>query len=108
MQSGRLIHRVIVKRFSGEQDAYGEETGEWAEIGSRLSQVFFGKGAERREAAMTRASQSATFRLRVDVLTRSITVRDRLSYEGCDWDISGIAQDTPQSGEIEITAIRAV
>ena len=38
---------------------------------------------------------------------RTLTLTDRLAYAGGTWDIESIAPDTPNRGEIEITATRA-
>ena len=107
MQSGRLIHRVIVMQFAIQEDQYGEDEETWTEIGSRLGHVIYGKGAERREAAMKQASQSATFQFRMDALTRAIAVKDRLVFAGTDWDVAGVAPNVPRRGWIEFTAIGA-
>lgn len=106
MKAGNRDKRIGFERATVTQDTYGEEIENWQPFVSRWAQVWMGKGSERRELAAERGKQAATFGILADSETRSLTLKDRLTYAGSNWDIEGIAPDTPKRGEIEITAVR--
>ena len=106
LAAGPREHRVTLQRASSTKDEYNEDVPAWAPLGTRMAAVFMGRGAERREAAMERGRQPATFQLLGCALVRSLTLKDRVGYAGSAWDIEGIAPDTPQRGLYEITAVR--
>ncbi len=55
---------------------------------------------------MEQGSQAATFQMLANALTRTVRVTDRIVFQG-NWDITGIAPDTPARGHIEFTAVRS-
>lgn len=105
MTAGRRDQLISLERATVEQDSYGEEVSTWAEIGTEFAAVYYGRGDERRQAAMEQGSQAATFKLLSNTLTRSLTLTDRIVHEGANYDIEGIAP--MERGYIEITAVRA-
>lgn len=106
MKKGRLKWRVTIERFTVTQDDFNEDIEAWAPLATRSAAIYYGKGEERREAAMETASQAASFEMIADSVTRSVTVKDRLSYDGGTWDITGISP-LGRSG-ISFTATRAL
>jgi head-tail adaptor len=104
MTAGARSALVTLQTYSSTQDSYGEEVSSWATASTEWAQVFYGRGDERRQAAMTQGQQPATFQVLSNEATRSITLRDRLVLEGFAWDIVGIAPDWPKRGLIELTA----
>ena len=104
---GRRDQLVTLERATTSQDAYGEETSAWSTIGQEWAAIWYGRGSERRQAAMEQGAQPATFNMLSNPITRSLTLTDRLSHGGASWDIEGIAPDTPRRGEIEVTATRS-
>lgn len=107
MRAGRRDQLVTLERASTVQDEYGEEQETWAPIGKEWVAVFYGRGSERRQAAMEQGQQPATFQLLSNPITRSLTLTDRIGHAGAAWDIEGIAPDTPARGLIEVTAVRS-
>lgn len=103
MTAGRRDQLITLSRFTTTQDEYGEEIQAWAPIGTEWAAIFYGAGSERRQAAMEQASQTATFQILANELTRSLTVQDRIEFNG-NWDIQSISP--MQRGLIEATAIR--
>lgn len=96
---------ITFQRATMETDDYGEDIATWAAYASEWAAVRFGSAQERREAAQESASQTATFRVLANSLTRSLTPLDRISsYLGAAWDITGVA--LMSAAEIEITAVR--
>lgn len=99
---------VTLQRYSAEQDAYGEETQTWSDLGEEWAVVFYGRGDERRQAAMIQTTQVATFQMHSNARTRGLLPRDRIVHDDANWDITGPpALDTPKRGKVEIEAKRA-
>lgn len=108
MTAGRRFDPIVFQRGTPSTDSYGGETMTWATLTSEWAAVFYGRGDERRQAAMEKGAQSATFQVPSHTLTQSVTLKDRITHGGSTWDIVGIAPDTPKRGEIEFTAVRAL
>lgn len=96
---------IALERASTDQNGYGEEIETWGEVGKEWASVVYGRGSERRQAAMEQASQPATFYVDDNALTRSITTADRIALDGT-WDIES---NVPSANRVEreITAVRA-
>lgn len=99
---------VTFQRATVTQDAYGEEISTWATLSQEHAQVFYGRGDERRQAAMEQGEQAATFQVPSNTNTRSVTLKDRISFDGSLWDIESKALDTPNRRKVEFTATRAL
>ena len=95
---------IRIERATIVTNAYGDEIPTWTTIAPEWARVFYGRGDERRSAAMVQGSQPATFQVLDNARTRGVTVRDRIVFAGSAWDISGWVPIG--RGEIEITAIR--
>lgn len=108
MTAGRRDQLITLERATVTQDGYGEEVEAWASIGNEWAAVYYGRGDERRQAAMEQGWQPATFNMLANDRTRGLTLKDRLTLNGAVFDIEGIAPDTPKRGQIEITAVRGV
>ncbi|MFN6934938.1 MAG: head-tail adaptor protein [Tsuneonella sp.] len=108
MTAGRRDTLLTLQRYTVTQDDYGEEQPTWADIGTEWAAIYWGRGDERRQAAMEQGTQAATFNMLSNTLTRSLTLRDRISGEAGTFDIVGVAPDTPKRGEIEFTATRSL
>jgi head-tail adaptor len=105
--AGRRDSLVEFQTYTSTQDDYGEETPSWSTAGQEWAAVFYGRGDERRQAAMEQGSQAATFQVLDNAVTRAMTVAGRIVHDGANWDITGKASDTPKRGLIEFTAVRA-
>lgn len=108
MTAGRRDQLVTIQSFTATQDDYGEEVPTWANAGQEWAAIYYGRGDERRQAAVEQGSQAATFNMLSNSLTRAITLKDRLTCEAGTFDIVSIAPDTPKRGEIELTATRSL
>lgn len=104
---GRRDQLVTLERATSSQDSYGEEQATWATIGQEWAAVYYGRGNERRQAAMEHGAQPATFAMLSNPITLGLQVTDRIQHAGAAWDIEGIALDTPSRGHLEITATRS-
>ncbi|MGF7152506.1 phage head completion protein [Novosphingobium gossypii] len=101
--AGQRDKLVRIERTSAAEDDHGEQVSDWAEIGREWSRVLFGTGYERRSGAVQAGAQPATFQVLDNSLTRDLTVRDRIVWNGMAWSIVGIAPIS--RGEIEITTL---
>jgi head-tail adaptor len=107
MTAGRRNTLITIERPTTGQATDGEETTTWAEIASEWAAVFYGRGDERRQAAVEQGQQPATFQVLANEKTTAVGLKDRIQCDGM-WDIVGIAPDTPRQGEIEFTAVRTL
>lgn len=107
MKAGRRPHLIVIVRFTETRDALNEPVKVWAEYCRAYAAVYFGSGSEQREAAQTQGSQAATFEAPSNSKTRDVTVLDRISFMGGEWDIRSIAPIGMNEG-VKINAVRAV
>jgi len=96
---------ITFETASTVADEYGEEVVTWVSTGQEWASVFYGKGDERRQAAMQRGQQPATFNVLANSMTRAVVVKDRITVGTDVWDIAGIAPMDRAS--LDITAVRA-
>lgn len=113
MTAGRRDQLVTLQSYTTTQDDYGEEVQVWGPLGGgaepvkEWAAIFYGRGDERRQAAMEQGSQAATFQMLANLTTLDLTIRDRIVHDGVNWDIQGLSPNTPKRGLIEATATRA-
>jgi head-tail adaptor len=108
MTGGRRDTLITIQRGTPTTDDYGGETVVWATHATEWAEVFYGKGDERRQAAMEQGQQAAVFQCLSNTSTRSVSIEDRIVQGGSNWNIVGIAPDTPKRGEIEFATVRAL
>lgn len=106
MKAGRRDKRIQIEGFAKAEDDYGQSIKSWTLFHEVWAEVWIGSGSERRQLAVERGQQSATFRILESPKAREITLAMRVQYAGSAWDIEGIAPETPRRGEMEITAVR--
>lgn len=105
MPAGKRSRRVGFERATAARGALGGKSAvTWSAAGSRLAGIRYGSGAERQAATAEGATQAATVRVLADDLTRTITARERITFDGLAWDITAIAPiGQGNRGEIEFT-----
>lgn len=105
--AGELNQTIGFERNTAGRTAMGGAAApSWTPLGSRKAKILYGTGAERRAAAGEQAVQPATFRVRADTLTKSITQKDRITVDGLAWDITSIAPiGGPSPTFIDFTAM---
>ena len=92
MRAGELDSLVVFQKpTDGDEDAFGETVSGWTEHAKAWAKVLYGRGEERRTAAIEGADQPATFLVRATARTRVLTVKDRILYAGSTWDITNVA-----------------
>jgi head-tail adaptor len=108
MTAGRRNTLVQLQTYTVTQDGAGEEEKTWTTVAEEWAAVFYGRGDERRQAAKTQASQTATFQMPRNSVTDALLPQDQIVHAGADWDITGPpALDTPERGLLEVEATRA-
>lgn len=108
MTAGRRDQLITLQAYTATQDEAGQEVETWADLGTEWAAVFYGRGDERRQAAIEQGEQAANFQVLSNATTRAVTIRGRIVLGTDNWDITGIAPDTPKRGRIEFTATRAL
>lgn len=108
MRAGKLDRRITFERGAATRNALGGKNPlAWTALGTRLAQVLYGTGSERREAGVEGQAQSATFRVRRDDLTKTVLVTDRIQFDGLIWDITSIAPYGRAPAWIDFTGVAA-
>jgi SPP1 family predicted phage head-tail adaptor len=79
---------IVFQRATVTTDDYGQEIETFADYATRRARVRFGTAQEKREAAQESASQTATFECVRSAELDAVTLKDRISYDGSDWDIT--------------------
>jgi len=102
--AGKLDRRIQFQRFTETDDGFGAVQN-WADHGSpvwaRKTDV---SDSERWRAGEVSATITTRFRVRYSSFTSSITPKDRLTYDGLTYDISGIKEGEGRRAWLEITA----
>lgn len=106
MTAGRRETEIEFQRATTTQDDYGEEVSTWTTVGTEWADVNWGRGDERRQAAMEQGSQPATFNVLENPMTRAVSVKDRIVLDGQNWDITSSVPGK-RRGDRDITAVRA-
>lgn len=107
MRAGRLDRRITFRRNGpATEDALGAPVAAWSDLGTRWAEVRHGPGSERREAAIEGAEAPATFVVRADSLTETITTADMIRFAGADYDITSIVPSIRRGEAIEFTGTR--
>lgn len=107
MKKGRLKHRIQFERASPPvDDGYTSVTGDWVLLTMAWSDVFYGTGTEQRQAAQEGASQAASFEVLANSKTRTVSVTDRIKFDGGAWNITANIEIERGAGR-RITAVRA-
>lgn len=104
--AGRKDTEIEFQAATVVQDDYGEETSTWAALGIEWAHINWGRGDERRQSAMEQGSQSATFTVNDNPMTRAVTLKDRIVLDGQNWDITSNVPGK-EAGDRDITAVRA-
>lgn len=78
---------IFFHRGTPSEDEYGEQIMAWNELYQRRARVRYGTAQEKREAAQEGGVQSATFECVRSAELDGITLKDRIYFDGSDWDI---------------------
>ena len=105
-KTGDLDDRLTIERAAVTYDEFNGAVETW----SALATVAAGKtdlsDRELLAAQQVGASMQSRFVIRSSVLTRTVTAKDRLLYEGDVWNIAGVKEMGGRNRFLEITAAR--
>lgn len=85
-----LDRRVTITRRSGAANAFNEPADTWSTLATVWASVTPVSDGERLRAGETLAQKSSRFLIRWSSAIASVNPRDRLSFDGATWDISGV------------------
>ena len=88
---------------------YNETVEDWTSpttLATRRARVRFGTAQEKREAAQETALQSATFECVNSSTLRAVTLKNKIGFDGSQWDITEKATLSPK--DIRFTATRVL
>jgi SPP1 family predicted phage head-tail adaptor len=109
MRAG-MGHRVVAFiRAATVTDDYGQPVEDWGSPDTVLSvpaMITFGSAQEKREAAQLAAAQTATFQCRRSSTLDSVTAKDRIEFDGSQWQIT--SRDPLDRHSIRFTATRII
>lgn len=105
MNRGQFDRLVTVQRASVVADDYGGETLTWADVEHAWARVRFGQADEKRLAAQEGGTQAATFEMAPTTALLDVALKDRLLFDGSEWDITEVAP--LERNLIRFTATRA-
>ena len=105
LNTGQRDRLVIFQRGTPASDDYGGETMAWATIEEAFARVRFGRADENRRAAQEGGQQAASFEVVPTSALLGVTLRDRILFDGVDWDITEVAP--LERNQLRFTATRS-
>ena len=103
MDAGNLNRRIAIKRATTTLDGFNEPVNTWATIATVWASMTPVNDAERTRAGETLAQMQCRFVVRYSSITGTVDPRDRLAFDGRDFDINGV-KETSRRELLEITA----
>ncbi|WP_368649683.1 phage head closure protein [Brucella intermedia] len=103
MRSGRLDRRITIRRYSiVSRTPLNEPVYDWSDVATVWAQQRSDRGSERFAAAQINGTSVMTFQIRY---RKDVTVKDRLLYEGRDYEIIAPPREIGRRVALEIDAI---
>lgn len=104
MFAGNLDRRITIQRATYTQNALGEQIiATWNTLATVWAEVMPVSDGERIRALEVSAEITTRFRIRYSSTVASVNPKDRISYDGRVYDISGVKEIGRREG-LEITA----
>ena len=98
---------ITFLRATTTTDEYNQAVEDWSDpttLATRMARVRFGTAQEQREAAQETGIQSASFECVRSSTLDGVTLRDRIGFDGSQWNI---AERAPlDTATIRFTATR--
>ncbi len=107
-RAGELDRRITIQRF-GEvgRNPFNEPIKDWAALTTVWARREDAADGERLAAGQVGAVLNSRFVVRSSSVTKTVTPKDRLSYDGALWNIFGIKETRDGRNQfLEITAAR--
>lgn len=106
--AGDLSERITIRRESSTADGYGGETITWLDVGSFWASVEPLSGRERNMADQTESPRDYRFIVRRSSETIGILAKDRLTWNGRNFNIEYVAIPDKRSQFLRIDAKEGV
>lgn len=103
MDAGRLDRRIALKRATSTANAFNEPVVTWTTIATVWASVMPVNDSERMRAGETLAAKQSRFTIRYSSRVADVDPRDRLTFDGRDYDINGV-KEVVRREWLEITA----
>lgn len=103
MEAGRLDRRISILRASAVNDEFNQPVETWATLATVWAEAKPVSDGERMKAGQTLADKMIRFTIRYSSTVADVDPRDRITYDGRVFDISGIKEIGRRVG-LEITA----
>jgi head-tail adaptor len=88
IRAGSLDKRIMFQWMETRENEFGEPVAHAPQVlGKTWAKVIYGKGSERRAAAVEGSALPATFQVRDSALSRSIDTSMQIAFDGANWDI---------------------
>lgn len=92
MNRGQFDRQVTFQRGTAVADDYTSQgTTTWADLENAWARVRFGTAQEKREASQEVGTQSATFEVIPTNALLAVSLKDRIIFDGSEWDITEAA-----------------
>lgn len=104
MRAGRLDRRITLKRNEPTQSDTGELIENWVEIESVKAKVRYDRGDERFATQQTVGHAVVTFTIRWGSAWSDLNTKDRITYDGRDFNIRDVRELGRRVG-MEIDAV---
>lgn len=110
LSAGDLRWRVRIERAEETRNAFNEPVRAWVAVASVWCSVWQMDGsarllAERLGAGQIGATDLSRFTVRATAITRSVTIRDRLFFDGRPYNIQSIAEIMPGEALMIVAAV---
>lgn len=103
MQAGRLDRRVTIRRAVASVNEMNENVPLWTNLATVWASVVPVKDGEQYARGETLSSKLSRFTIRYSSMVADVDPRDRLIYEGREYEIHGVKEVDRRVG-LEITA----
>jgi SPP1 family predicted phage head-tail adaptor len=106
MRAGDLDRRITIQRAAVSHDEFNGAVETWQNLGTVAAERRDMTNREMMAAQQIGAALQSHFTVRSSALTRTITPKDRLSYDGAVWNIEGVREMPGKDWYLTITATR--
>lgn len=103
MKAGELDRRIIIRRATTSSDEFNQPVETWADLAQVWAKATPVMDGERTQAGQTLATRQYRFSIRYSSTVAGIDPRDRIMFDGREYDINGVKEIGRREG-LEITA----
>jgi len=103
MDAGRMDRRIAIKRATSSVNSFNEASDTWATLATVWANAAPVSDGERMRAGETLAQMQVRFVIRWSATTATVDPKDRLTFDGREFDINGVKQ-IGRRDYLEITA----